>query len=640
MKRVLFIGGGAAAMGAVLMLVGWQNTQSQVDWLTQVKNRPIQPISLSNPLYLYSHFRDDDQLTLRLSYSQGIANNWSDVNKFGSVTGPGMRDPSVMYVANSNPLLTGTFFFIVSPASAATLQFLSSADLVNYSSIGTINIATYVPGATAAWAPEWWHDRNGNYYFQVAVSTAVDPFSITAPFTDYLFQFNPTTRLVVGTPTPITINGTTQGRAFDFFLYYDGVKYYNFYVDQQNNMTVTQPIAYATSTTLTGPYTQQTTPGADYMGWGTFRTEAPSVFKLGTTGCVRIVVDTWIFPAWGGRKYSPQYRDSCVSAGALFTAGSLVDGPTALSINSAEHGTILPLTDTLSSSVVFLAAADGASHNNWSGRFGINTQNPFYLFELRSLKASSGGIQYPEPAEIAVAPNPDGTEPAILAACGNAAQSCWGPWAGSGRWVQNNSSTGAFGMFQFGNSTAGTGESSIMFGDGVTQFGQNPVSSEGNKAIWTIGENNQSIDLGASNHWFSIYNKGIPNGGTTGGHPFSLNPNDGSAHLPVGVTLGLGLNSLYGHDIYANIDAFGSNVSPRINLGNGTLGNRAAVVYLGSEHVLTNVTYDGVAFAALGTPAPGTKTWCTDCNVATPCTSGGTGAWAFRVVGPAWKCPF
>lgn len=47
----------------------------------------------------------------------------------------------------------------------------------------------------------------------------------------------------------------------------------------------------------------------------------------------------------------------------------------------------------------------------------------------------------------------------------------------------------------------------------------------------------------------------------------------------------------------------------------------------------------GLAFGSLGTPSNGRVVWCTDCNIATPCTSGGAGAWAFRS-GGQWKCPF
>lgn len=45
-----------------------------------------------------------------------------------------------------------------------------------------------------------------------------------------------------------------------------------------------------------------------------------------------------------------------------------------------------------------------------------------------------------------------------------------------------------------------------------------------------------------------------------------------------------------------------------------------------------------VAFANLGTPTNGTVVFCSNCNAASsPCTSGGTGAFAFRQ-GGAWKC--
>lgn len=44
-----------------------------------------------------------------------------------------------------------------------------------------------------------------------------------------------------------------------------------------------------------------------------------------------------------------------------------------------------------------------------------------------------------------------------------------------------------------------------------------------------------------------------------------------------------------------------------------------------------------VAFAGLGAPLASSIYYCTDCNAAAPCTSGGAGAFAFRV-GSAWNC--
>ncbi len=40
-----------------------------------------------------------------------------------------------------------------------------------------------------------------------------------------------------------------------------------------------------------------------------------------------------------------------------------------------------------------------------------------------------------------------------------------------------------------------------------------------------------------------------------------------------------------------------------------------------------------------GLSTAGTVIYCTNCNIASPCTTGGSGAWAFRS-GSSWKCPF
>src|SRR5579875_3904393 len=64
---------------------------------TEAEAAQISPVK---PLYLYSHFRDDDLGHLRLSYSTN-AGNWQEVNPHGSVSASAMRDPSVMYDPDS-----------------------------------------------------------------------------------------------------------------------------------------------------------------------------------------------------------------------------------------------------------------------------------------------------------------------------------------------------------------------------------------------------------------------------------------------------------------------------------------------------------------------------------------------------------
>jgi hypothetical protein len=49
------------------------------------------------------------------------------------------------------------------------------------------------------------------------------------------------------------------------------------------------------------------------------------------------------------------------------------------------------------------------------------------------------------------------------------------------------------------------------------------------------------------------------------------------------------------------------------------------------------VTLNATAFASLGTPSNGTILYCSDCTVANPCASGGTGALAKRLNG-VWVC--
>jgi hypothetical protein len=49
------------------------------------------------------------------------------------------------------------------------------------------------------------------------------------------------------------------------------------------------------------------------------------------------------------------------------------------------------------------------------------------------------------------------------------------------------------------------------------------------------------------------------------------------------------------------------------------------------------LTFEAITFTNLGTPTNGTLTYCSDCTIANPCASGGSGAFAKRLNG-AWVC--
>ncbi|MBZ5578254.1 MAG: glycoside hydrolase family 55 protein [Acidobacteriia bacterium] len=85
------------------------------------------------------------------------------------------------------------------------------------------------------------------------------------------------------------------------------------------------------------------------------------------------------------------------------------------------------------------------------------------------------------------------------------------------------------------------------------------------------------------------------------------------------------------HPHLAGYDATGTlrvNLDPGGSLGT-VIGGISTGVYIST----------GTTFANLSAPAGGSMVWCSDCNIVTPCTGGGAGAWAFR--GQAgWACPF
>jgi hypothetical protein len=138
----------------------------------------------------------------------------------------------------------------------------------------------------------------------------------------------------------------------------------------------------------------------------------------------------------------------------------------------------------------------------------------------------------------------------------------------------------AFGFLRIG--TTVNGEASIMFGDSMTNFSASPpTSSQGTPAIWYMGENNQAMAAGANNHIFFVSNN---NASGPNGPVLQISPSSGNVRITDSLQFGFGSLSAFGQDVYANIDAFGSQPPnlPRINMGAGTPGNAAASVFLGS----------------------------------------------------------
>jgi hypothetical protein len=651
------------------------------------------------PTFLMAHSRDDNQ-GLWLAYSSDAV-NWNDIDRNGSMQGSttynALRDPGVVFSG-------GVYYFAATPITGCQVQFWNSSDLVHFSAITTINLATPIAGCTASWGPRFFTDpATGNQYFWIAVSFDPSAGAVGA-FTTYLVPINLAAN-TIGTPVAITLNGTTTGRTFDQFGYYDGAQYYLWYVDETpgyNPSTgyVWQPIAYATSTTLTGTYTQQSAQETDYLGFGVgltpasacvsgvctgFQTEAPSAVDLGN-GCTIIYVDTWIYQpiaqGAGGRAYSMKEKESCLSqanvtaasnasaavltvstsgvnagdsvkvAGytgtwsaangtwiasaasgssitipvnsstfgaatgtpvlsyGLFKQSSLVpsvsSAPVPLGISAAEHGQIIPI-NTSQAGTVLLAALAERGDGFAAGRQGINTPTPLYTLDIRSRYAPPGSITYNEAASVGIG-YLDGNS-AILSACGITPDTCPTPWPSADKFNISLSDFGGMGTFQIGNVNTNAGEASIMYGDGITTFGNFPlsVSPDFFKAIWSVGENNQSFT--GTPHWFGFYNEGVDEKSFVTGETLTTLGTTFTGCLGMKITVGASPVTVYGLGRWVVAGNGGNHYMYLLN-SSGTI---VASYYLGittvgalpGHFVYTPVTTTGVAGAPSYTMSAG-----------------------------------
>lgn len=468
------------------------------------------PVSSTNPLYLYSHFRDDDQTRIYFSKSFD-AYNFSDVNPQGVQLAPSSRDPSIIYV-------NGLYYICASPDASPntwSIPIWSTADFITFSAPTYIDVSVlhgplWPMTYGASFAPEWFIDPvSGNIFL-----TETNSVDTTMGFDFWLQQIN-FPALTVAASTLLTVNGTVQHSAIDSYLFYSpgNTTYYMMYADQTGS-PFGQTINYATSTTLTGTYTEVGSPGNDYFGFTT-QSEAPSVLAL-PNGCWRVYADTWLNAFNPGqaapRKYQVKFRDSCSMNPFDTLEGT---GPVPINIDAAEHGTVLKVIDPVAA--VPVTNASQYYHNN-----GVSASRlclgcdlgtiPFYTMQIVS-KNADGFLQFDEPpAYAALQSNGDAS---VLAGCGTTDVTCPFPAPGVGTWLVSYNGGGG-GLMQFNNTNPNTGESSISFLSGGYSFGGDSKSASGlsTKALWTIGENNQFFgpnDLGnnSDNNWLFAYNRGL-----------------------------------------------------------------------------------------------------------------------------------
>jgi len=282
-------------------------------------------VSPTNPMLLYAHFRDDDSASLYLDYSRDYL-NFRPVRKGGAPSPTPIRDPSIYIdIANAKT------WFLASPSTSSCLvQLWSTTDFKSYSAITTIDFSPLIFGCNGVFAPEWNPNAGPTGKLGIQFQVTNDSGNTQHP---YFAEFDPSVSLTAYVAHAYTISGTASTQTFDVFPLYDSAssKYYLAYVDHQNDSTCPdngggvlfcQKIAYASSTTLTGTYTQQTSANlhatsTDHFAFGN-RAEAPSIMPLadslaryGVADCLRLYADTWIIHFPGIRQYTWKYVDTC-----------------------------------------------------------------------------------------------------------------------------------------------------------------------------------------------------------------------------------------------------------------------------------------------------------------------------------------
>lgn len=234
-----------------------------------------------------------------------------------------LRDPSVFKYASDGK------YYVVHTHAVTYLTvnhdfiIASSTDASNWTAAKTYDVAPSIAGVNRVWAPEWFvdpADASVHVFFAASTNNSAGPFSI--------YEVHPTTPDLTATwssPAAITVN--TLSNLIDAFVVKEGTTYYLWFAQQTGASGDSgNYVGYATSSSLTGPYTLQKS--GDWAGWG--KREGPALIKIGSTW--RLYFDDYLHPA------SPQERRYADSSDtfATWTPETSISSPI-----SVAQGTVM-----------------------------------------------------------------------------------------------------------------------------------------------------------------------------------------------------------------------------------------------------------------------------------------------------------
>ncbi|MBB6024315.1 hypothetical protein HNR77_005423 [Paenibacillus sp. JGP012] len=186
---------------------------------------------------------------------------------YGLLKGPAYTPPSNLIRDPSIMKHTDGLYYVVYTTnwSGNTVGIASSPDKMNWTFVRNITLSTPTPIAHT-WAPEWFKDTNGSVNIIVSLSPGnyenFKPYVITAS----------NSNLASTSWSAPTVLAGIAPNYIDTFVVKTGSTYHAFTKNE-----TTKTIEYATSNSLTGPYTFKGT--GDWAGWGSW-VEGPALVQL------------------------------------------------------------------------------------------------------------------------------------------------------------------------------------------------------------------------------------------------------------------------------------------------------------------------------------------------------------------------
>ncbi|WNG51891.1 family 43 glycosylhydrolase [Archangium minus] len=204
-----------------------------------------------------------------------------------------IRDPSILKHTDGMYYVTYTTNW-----EGNTIGFARSADRVNWTFLR--NVTLPVANLQNTWAPEWFKDSDGSVNIIVSLRTTG-----ATNFTPHVIKAQNSSLSAWSAPVPLA---GLSPNYIDTFIVKIGSTYHAFTKNE-----TTKYIEYATSSSLTGPYTFRGT--GDWAGWGNW-VEGPALYQL-DDGTWRILFDAYTtskyyysdstntFASWSAKKELP-----------------------------------------------------------------------------------------------------------------------------------------------------------------------------------------------------------------------------------------------------------------------------------------------------------------------------------------------